>query len=178
MTTAPGARRRRLRPTRVAAVALLLVPILEIMVMVAVGQAIGGWWTFLLVIATSALGAWIVTREGGRAWRALGQALREGRMPARELADGIVVLVGGTLLLIPGFITDVAGLLLVLPFTRPIARALLASVIGRHLLAQVEVFGATTVTDRPTWEQQETPHGPQRSESSTEVVEGEIIDED
>ncbi|HET7799149.1 MAG TPA: FxsA family protein [Humibacillus xanthopallidus] len=178
MTTAPGARRRRLRPTRVAAAALLLVPILEIMVMIAVGQAIGGWWTFLLVIATSALGAWIVTREGGRAWRALGQALREGRMPARELADGIVVLVGGTLLLIPGFITDVAGLLLVLPFTRPVARALLASVIGRHLVAQVEVFGATTVTDRPTWEQQETPHGAQRSESSSEVVEGEIIDED
>jgi UPF0716 protein FxsA len=179
MTTAPGARRRRLRPTRVAAVLLLLVPILEIMVMIAVGQAIGGWWTFLLVIATSALGAWLITREGARAWRALGQALREGRMPARELADGVVVLVGGTLLLIPGFITDVAGLLLVLPFTRPVARALLASVIGRHLVAQVEVFGSTTtVTDRPAWEQQEPPRGPQRSESSSEVVEGEIIDED
>ena len=179
MTTAPGARRRRLRPTRVAAVLLLLVPLLEIIVMIAVAQAIGGWWTFLLVIATSALGAWLITREGGRAWRALGQALGEGRMPARELADGVVVLVGGTLLLVPGFITGIAGLLLVLPFTRPVARALLASVIGRHLVARVEVFGATTtVTDRPTWEQQEPPHGARRSDSSSEVVEGEIIDED
>jgi UPF0716 protein FxsA len=178
MTAAPGSRRRRVRPTRIAAALLLLLPIVEIMVMIAVGQAIGGWWTFLLVIATSALGAWLITREGARAWQALGQALREGRLPARELADGVVVLVGGTLLLVPGFLTDIAGLLLVLPFTRPLARALLASVIGRHLVAQVEVFGATTVTDRPAWEAQEPPHGPRRSESSGEVVEGEIIDED
>ena len=178
MTAAPGARRRRLRPTRVAAVLLLLVPVIEIMVMIAVAQAIGGWWTFLLVIATSALGAWLITREGGRAWRALGQALREGRMPARELADGVVVLVGGTLLLLPGFVTDLLGLLLVLTFTRPLARALFSSVITRHLVAQVEVFGASTVTDRPAWEQQEPPHGARRSESSSEVVEGEIIDDD
>ena len=90
-----------------AAALLLLVPVIEIMVIIAVGQAIGGWPTFLLLIATSALGAWLIKREGGRAWRALGQALREGRMPARELADGVVVLVGGTLLLVPGFVTDV-----------------------------------------------------------------------
>jgi UPF0716 protein FxsA len=159
-------------------VLLLLVPVIEIMVMIAVAQAIGGWLTFLLVIATSALGAWLITREGARAWRALNQALRDGRMPARELADGVVVLVGGTLLLVPGFVTDVAGLLLVLPFTRPVARSLLASVIGRHLVAQVAVFEATTVTDRPAWEQQEPPHGARRSESSDEVIEGEIIDED
>ena len=178
MTTAPSPKRRGLRPTRVAAVLLLLLPVIEIMVMLAVGQAIGAWPTFLLLVATSALGAWLIKREGGRAWRALNQALRDGRMPARELADGVVVLVGGTLLLVPGFVTDVFGLFLVLPFTRPVARSLLEAVISRHVVAQVEVFGPTTVTDRPSWEQQEPPRGPRRSGSSDEVVQGEIIDED
>ncbi|HET8987335.1 MAG TPA: FxsA family protein [Humibacillus sp.] len=178
MTAAPGPKRRGLRPTRVAGALLLLVPVVEIIVMLAVAQAIGGWPTFLLIIATSALGAWLIRGEGGRAWRALNQALRDGRMPTRELADGVVVLVGGSLLLVPGFVTDLAGLLLVLPFTRPVARSLLESVISRHLVAQVEIFEATTVTDRPAWEQQEPPHGARRSESSDEVIEGEIIDED
>ncbi len=178
MTSSPAPQRRGLRPTRIAAALFLLVPIIEIMVIIAVGHAIGAWPTFLLLVATSALGAWLIRGEGGRAWRALGQALGDGRMPARELADGVVVLVGGTLLLVPGFVTDVAGLLLVLPFTRPVARSMLESVIGRHLVAQVDLQRGPTVTERPAWEQAEPPRGPRRSESSDEVVQGEIIDED
>ncbi|HET9633640.1 MAG TPA: FxsA family protein [Terrabacter sp.] len=186
MTTAPRSpRTRRLRLTRLALVGLLLLPILEIVVIVAVGQWIGGWPTFLLIVATSLLGAWLIRREGGRAWRELQQAVRSGRMPAREIADGIVVLAGGTLLVLPGFITDVVGLLLVLPFTRPVARSLLAAVISRRLLAQTERFTGPRVTGprvtgQPTgagW-QETDPQGPQRSSSSDEVVEGEIIDED
>lgn len=174
-------RGRRLRLTRLALAGALLVPVLEIVVIVAVGQWIGGWPTFLLLLATSVLGAWLIRREGGRAWRALEQAIRSGRMPAREIADGVVVLVGGSLLLLPGFVTDVLGLLLVLPFTRPVARSLLAAVISRRLLAQTERFGGPAVTGQPDgagWEQPTTPHGQQRSTSSDEVVEGEIIDED
>ncbi|GAA1974897.1 hypothetical protein GCM10009817_13880 [Terrabacter lapilli] len=185
MTTAPRSpRTRRLRLTRLALVGLLLLPILEIVVIVAVGQWIGGWPTFLLIVATSLLGAWLIRREGGRAWRELQQAVRSGRMPAREIADGIVVLAGGTLLVLPGFITDVVGLLLVLPFTRPVARSLLAAVISRRLLAQTERFTGPRVTGQPTGEptgagwQETDPQGPQRSSSSDEVVEGEIIDED
>ncbi|GAB3871481.1 FxsA family protein [Terrabacter terrigena] len=178
MTTAPGSpRARRVRLTRLALVALLVLPIIEIVVVVAVGQAIGGWPTFLLLVATSLLGAWLIRREGGRAWRALEQAVRSGRMPAREIADGVVVLVGGSLLLAPGFVTDVLGLLLVLPFTRPVARSMLAAVISRRLLAQTERFTGPAVTGQPGWESQ-TPRGPRRSTSSDEVVEGEIIDED
>ncbi|NUO33756.1 MAG: FxsA family protein [Dermatophilaceae bacterium] len=175
MTTAPGSpRARRVRLTRLALVALMVLPIIEIVVVVAVGQAIGGWPTFLLLVATSLLGAWLIRREGGRAWRALEQAVRSGRMPAREIADGVVVLVGGSLLLAPGFITDVLGLLLVLPFTRPLARSMLAAVISRRLLAQTERFTGPAVAGQPGWEKQ----GPRRSTSSDEVVEGEIIDED
>lgn len=116
---------------------LLVVPILEVVVIIAVGRAIGGWPTFGLLLLESALGAWLVRREGARAWLALTSALSTGRMPAGELADAALVLVGGTLLLAPGFVTDVVGFAFVLPFTRPLARALLVGLVERRLLAAV-----------------------------------------
>lgn len=111
--------------------AFLLIPIAEIYVIVQVGQAIGAWWTILLLIADSVLGAWLVKREGRRAWVALQQSLGSGRMPGKELADGALVLVGGTLLLTPGFLTDGLGFFLLLPFTRPIARRLVIAFAQR-----------------------------------------------
>ena len=80
------------------------------------------------------LGTWLIRREGGRAWRALTEALQTGRMPARELADGALILIGGTLMLAPGFVTDAVGVLLILPITRPVARRLLTGVVARRLL--------------------------------------------
>jgi UPF0716 protein FxsA len=180
MTTPAG--RRGLRPGRLLAIALLILPILEIVVIVAVGQAIGGWPTFFLLVGAAVLGIWLIRREGGKAWRALNQAVLSGRMPAREIADGIVVLVAGLLLLVPGFITDAIGLLLILPFTRPVARGLLESAISRRLVVVGDGFAGPTVTDAaqgaPEWEQHAPPQGPRRSTSSDEVIEGEIIDED
>ncbi|GAA6526863.1 FxsA family protein [Intrasporangium sp. DVR] len=140
MTTPP--RRGRLRPTRVAALLLLVVPILEVMALVGVGQVIGGWPTFFLLVAISVLGAWLIRLEGARAWGALVTALQSGRMPARELADGMLVLIGGTLLLTPGFLTDLVGFALVVPVTRPAARRLLEKVITRRLLAQTPFVGS------------------------------------
>jgi UPF0716 protein FxsA len=61
-------------------------------------------------------------------------ALSSGRMPSRELADGALILIGGTLMLSPGFVTDAFGIVLILPFTRPFARAALTRVVGRRLL--------------------------------------------
>lgn len=117
-------------------VALLLglfvvVPIVEIYVIIQVGQQIGAVPTILLLIFESLLGAWIVKREGRRAWKALQDTFREGRVPGRELADAALILVGGTLLLTPGFVTDVFGFFFVLPFTRPIARRVLGFVATR-----------------------------------------------
>ncbi len=88
---------------------LLLVPILEIAAIIAVGKVIGGWQTLVLLVLESLLGAWLVRREGARAWAALTTALNTGRMPSRQLADAALVLVGGTLLLTPGFLTDIVG---------------------------------------------------------------------
>jgi len=115
------------------AVALLVVPILEIYVIIQVGQVIGGWQTLVLLIFESALGAWIMKREGRRAWEALSSAFGTGGLPTRELADAALVLVGGTLLLTPGFLTDVFGFFFVLPVTRPLARRALSWLVARQV---------------------------------------------
>jgi UPF0716 protein FxsA len=109
-------------------------PILEIYVIIQVGQQIGAMPTVLLLIAESALGGWLVKREGKRAWVALRSALTSGTLPGRELADAAIVLVGGVLLLTPGFVTDVFGFFCVLPFTRPLARRLLATVVSQRIV--------------------------------------------
>jgi UPF0716 protein FxsA len=118
----------------VLVVAFIVVPLVEIYVLIQVGQVIGVWWTILLLVADSILGTWLIRREGGRAWRALQAALSSGRMPAKELADGALILVGGTLMLAPGFVTDAVGILLILPLTRPVARRLLTTVVARRLV--------------------------------------------
>jgi len=116
-------------------VLLVVVPIVEVTVLVAVGRAIGAWQTLGLLLVESLLGAWLVRREGAHAWAALVTALRTGRMPSRELTDAALILVGGTLLLTPGFVTDVVGFAFVLPFTRRLARVLLVHLVERRLLA-------------------------------------------
>ncbi|MGL5858609.1 MAG: FxsA family protein [Angustibacter sp.] len=133
MRAKTGARGRRTPVVTVLAALLLVVPIIEIAVIVAVGRAIGGWQTLALLVVESAIGAWLVRREGIRAWRALRDASTVGRLPAGELADGVLILVGGTLLLTPGFATDVVGFFFVLPVSRPWARRALARLITSGL---------------------------------------------
>ena len=91
-------------------VLFLVVPVVEIYVIVQVGQEIGALPTIALLIVESLIGAWLVRREGRRAWEALRTALTTGRLPGGELADAALVLVGGTLLLTPGFVSDIARL--------------------------------------------------------------------
>ncbi|MEU4832945.1 FxsA family protein [Streptosporangium sp. NPDC023615] len=122
----------------------LVVPVLEIWVLIQVGQVIGGWPTVAVLLADSLLGAWIVRREGRRAWRNLQVALQSGRMPDRELADGALILVGGTLLLTPGFLSDVVGFLCLLPFTRPMVRGVATWFFARrvHTMVSRSMAGA------------------------------------
>jgi UPF0716 protein FxsA len=127
-------RRRRPPWAWLAFLALLVVPICEIAVIVAVGRVIGGWQTIALLLVESALGAYLVKREGRRSWQALQTALNTGKMPGRELADAALVLIGGTLLLTPGFLTDLVGFFFILPLTRPITRRWLQGVVERRLI--------------------------------------------
>ena len=126
--------RRRRSPWGLVFLAFLVIPIVEIYVLIQVGQVIGAWWTVLLLVADSIFGSWLLKREGARAWRALQTALSEGRMPARELAAAALIVFGGTLMITPGFVTDAVGLMAILPFTRPFARRLLTAVVTRRLV--------------------------------------------
>jgi UPF0716 protein FxsA len=125
---------RRRIPWWVLALLFVVLPVVEIYVLIQIGQVIGAWWTVLLLIADGVLGSYLIKHEGSRAWRALREALEQRRMPAKELADGALILVGGTLLLTPGFVSDVFGFFCVLPFTRPVARRLLTGFIVRRFL--------------------------------------------
>lgn len=103
----------------------------EVWLMIFVGSQIGWWWAVAIIIATAVLGAVLMNLEGRKAWRALASAFGSGRMPSGELADAALILLGGLLLIGPGFVSDAAGLLLLLPITRPAARSLVAFVIAR-----------------------------------------------
>ena len=116
----------------------IVVPIAELYVIIQVGQAIGVVPTLFLLLADALLGSWLLKREGRSAWRRFNEALASRRFPGREVADGALIIVGGTLLLTPGFITDIFGLFLLLPPTRAIARRLLKRLtIGRFAVVSV-----------------------------------------
>ncbi len=96
----------------------LVVPLVELYVIVQVGQRIGYPWTLGALLVVSVAGAALVKREGRGAWRRFRAALDAGRIPAEEVVDGALLLLGGALLLTPGFLTDAVGLLLVVPVSR------------------------------------------------------------
>jgi len=149
--------------------AFVVVPLVEIYVLIQVGQVIGVWWTLLLLIADSIYGGWLIRHEGGRAWQALTNALNSGQMPAKELADAALILVGGTLMLSPGFVTDAMGIVLILPFTRPVARRVLTRVVSKRLVA-----GFVDVRQGPRPPGPGGPPGP--SSGGGPVVRGEVLD--
>ncbi len=95
----------------------IVVPIAELFVIIQVGQLIGVWPTLALLLADALLGSLLLRHQGRGAWRRFNAALAERRFPGKEVADGVLIVIGGTLLLTPGFITDIAGLLLLIPPT-------------------------------------------------------------
>ncbi|MFI0356152.1 FxsA family protein [Actinomadura sp. 9N407] len=160
-------------PALVLLLVILLTPILEIVVIAQAVGLIGGWWTLAAVLATSALGGWITRREGRRAWRVLQEAGRRGVPPERELSDSALVLAGGLLLLAPGFLTDLLGLLLVLPFTRPLVRRPLAA-YGSRRLREAEARAFPPGMTREAF----TPYATRAPEESPRVVRGEVVQDD
>ncbi|HEX4108612.1 MAG TPA: FxsA family protein [Solirubrobacteraceae bacterium] len=113
---------------------LLALPVLEVVVIVEVAEAIGVLLTLVLLIVTSPIGVRLMRAQGRVVLRRFSAAVAEGRPPAREALDGVLVFVGGVLLVIPGFITDSFGLLLMLPPTRALARTVLARRARRRIV--------------------------------------------
>jgi UPF0716 protein FxsA len=109
------------------ALALLICwAVAEAYVALQVADAIGALATVLLLIASWPIGSWALRAQGRAAWRRLGDAIASGRQPGKEVLDGGLVLVGGALLIIPGFIGDALGVLLLVGLTRAVARRALA----------------------------------------------------
>jgi UPF0716 protein FxsA len=125
----------------------IVVPIAELAVIIQVGQEIGLLWTVALLVADSILGSVLMRSQGRAAWRRFNDATRAGRVPAREVLDGALVIFGGALLLTPGFITDILGLLLLIPPTR----ALVRRVVARRLTQRM-VVSMTSPRGRPRQE--------------------------
>jgi UPF0716 protein FxsA len=96
----------------------ILLPLVELAILIQVGQWIGVLWTLALVVATGFLGAALARRHGVRAWIAIRDELRAGRMPAAALADGLLILIGGIVLLTPGLLTDLFGFAMLIPASR------------------------------------------------------------
>lgn len=100
----------------------LVVPLAELYVIIQVGQAFGALNTIALLIIISATGAWLVKREGMSVWRRFQRQIESGAVPGKEIADGVMILFAGALLMSPGFLTDLLGIALLLPPVRAVIR--------------------------------------------------------
>lgn len=109
----------------------LIVPFVEIYVLLEVGSLIGAFPTIFLVVFTAVLGAWLLRRQGFTTWERFQASLRQGAIPAYEMIEGPILLVGGALLLTPGFFTDILGFACLYP---PLRRKIAQYVIENHLL--------------------------------------------
>ncbi|MBE2320119.1 FxsA family protein [Solirubrobacter sp. CPCC 204708] len=143
----------------------IAVPIAELALLIQVGQAIGVWWTVLILIADALLGSYLLRTQGRLAWRRFNEALASGRLPHREVVDGVLVIFGGVLLLTPGFITDILGLLFLFPPTRVVLRRLL---VRRGAL---KLVGAMPGTATP-------PHSGFNGNGRPQDIEGSAVDVD
>jgi len=111
----------------------IVIPIAEIYVIIQVGDAIGFGPTLVLLIADAVLGSMLLRHQGRAAWIRFNRALAENRLPHKEVFDGVLIILGGALLLTPGFITDIFGLIFLIPPTRALVRAVAARSVRRRM---------------------------------------------
>src|ERR687892_821301 len=133
----------------------IVVPIVELYVILKVGDAIGAVWTILLLAADSVLGSVLLRSQGRTVWRRFNEALSAGRMPHREVMDGVFVIFGGAFLITPGFLTDIVGLTLLIPPTRAVVR--------RQVVRRLDRRGGGGGRDAPPRRAERGPGRPFRS---------------
>ncbi len=122
----------------------IVVPIVELWVIIEIGSLIGVWPTIALLLADALLGSLLLRHQGRGAWRRFNAALEERRFPGREVADGLLIAIGGTLLLTPGFVTDIVGVIFLIPPTRAIVRRVMRGYFARRFV----IVGATGMGGR------------------------------
>jgi UPF0716 protein FxsA len=138
---------------------LLLWPLLELFVLIEVAEAIGILYTLILLVISWPIGSWAIRSQGRKAWLAFATAIAERRTPAKEVVNGGLILLGGVLMMIPGFITDAIGVLLLLPPTRALLRGLTLRSLQNTLFVRAAQFSTrgrepydveSTATDIPS----------------------------
>ena len=132
---------------RNALIAFITIPLVEMIILIEVGGLIGAIPTVALVVLTATIGLWLLKLEGIATLARVQEKLNQGQIPETELLEGIMLLVGGALLLTPGFITDAMGFTCLLPgLRRPIARW----IIRQGILKAMNVSGKSFRTDQPS----------------------------
>jgi UPF0716 protein FxsA len=126
-------------PALVLLLLFLVLPIAELYVIYLVGDAIGIWWTLALLAADSVLGTMLLRSQGRAVWRRFSEAVAVGRMPHREVQDGVAVIFGGAFLITPGFLTDILGVVLLLPPTRGLVIRFSGPWVARFMMSRVVV---------------------------------------
>jgi UPF0716 protein FxsA len=161
---------------------VLLYLAVEIVAVVALASWIGVGWTLLILFVGAVLGLWLARREGLRALRALAEAARDRRVAHVELTDGLLVAAGGLLLVVPGLVTDVLALLLLLPPTRSLVRRRMvrAAETRAPVLRTARIRADGTVVDGSVvdgWGSSADPRRPVRGEIvQGGVVDGQVVD--
>lgn len=150
--------------------AFIAIPLIEIAVFIEVGGFIGLWWTLAIVVGTAVGGTFILRRQGLSTLHRAQEQMAAGRMPLREVFDGLCLLVAGALLLTPGFVTDLTGALLLMP---PV-RLFLSRLVARHIIADARFQGSSF--NHRTDARQPHPHA--RDSRHDGPADGEIIDVD
>ena len=120
-----------MRRPHIVRTSLALLVLAELLAIVGVGKLVGFWWTLGLLVLGGVVGACLIASGGRRAFDGLRRTLEVGDAPDKRVANAVLTVAGGVLLMVPGFITDVVGLVFVLPPTRRIARILLGVVAAR-----------------------------------------------
>jgi UPF0716 protein FxsA len=139
-------------------VLFIVIPIAELYVILKVGDLIGILPTIALLVADSLLGAWLLKSQGRTVWRRFQETMQAGRVPHRELFDGVLVIFGGAFLITPGFLTDIVGVLLLLPPTRALVRRWLIRRGGRMFGISVATGRRSTPASRQDWDVEGTAY--------------------
>lgn len=143
----------------------IVIPVIEITVLIEVGEQLGALTTVALVILTAAVGASLVRSQGLQTLRSAQQKMQLGQQPGQEMIEGIMLAIAGVMLVTPGFVTDFLGLLLLLPFTRQFfANKLLERIIIKNMARQQQPFNGG--------------FGQQHNPNSDDVIDGEFVNKD
>ncbi len=152
-----------------------ILPIIEIAILVNVGEVIGGWNTVLLVILSAFIGAYLVRQQGFSTLMQAQTKMQSGTVPGQEMAEGLLLVIAGVLLVTPGFVTDILGFVLCLPVTRPlIAKNLLKHMAVKVVSAQQGGFHQQYTNQQSHYQSYGQPKHPHQQDE--DVIEGEYED--